>query len=342
MEPSAARFKLNAGCIPLYRREINLLSDSSFAMSASAPLRPRMLVIGDVMTDVIVRPDGPLVVGSDRRAKIGLYPGGSGCNQAAWLAHFGIPVAFAGRVGRRDLAEQEQALRDAGVVPVLSADDERTTGMLIVLLSEGGERSFLTDRGANDGLSAEDLPFSMLNEIDLVHVSGYSLFTPGPREAVMAMMAVARARGITVTVDPASVGFLEEVGPSNFLGWTSDASIIFPNAEEAACLTGTRNAAEQIRFLTARYDLAVIKRGAEGAEAANLSVRLKAAAPKVEVADTTGAGDAFLAGFLAAHLAGKGVDVCLERGVKAGAEATTVFGGRPKHGNPLPRVWGEV
>ncbi|MBN9027653.1 MAG: carbohydrate kinase family protein, partial [Rhizobiales bacterium] len=212
-------------------------------MTASDLPRPRMLVIGDVMTDVIVRPDGPLVVGSDRRAKIGLYPGGSGCNQAAWLAHFGIPVAFAGRVGRRDLAEQEQALRDAGVVPVLAADDERTTGMLIAILSDNAERSFLTDRGANDGLCADDLPFSMLNQLDLVHVSGYALFTPGPRAAVMALMAVARARGITVTVDPASVGFLEEVGPSNFLGWTSDASIIFPNAEEAACLTGTRNEA---------------------------------------------------------------------------------------------------
>ncbi|WP_018184856.1 carbohydrate kinase family protein [Kaistia granuli] len=311
-------------------------------MSASLPPRPRMLVIGDVMTDVIVRPDGPLVVGSDRRAKIGLYPGGSGCNQAAWLAHLGIPVAFAGRVGRRDLGEQEQALRDAGVVPVLAADDTRATGMLIVLLSEGGERSFLTDRGANDGLCDHDLPFSMLNQLDLVHVSGYALFTPGPRAAVMSLMAVARARGITVTVDPASVGFLEEVGPSNFLGWTSDASIIFPNAEEAACLTGTRNEAEQIRFLTARYDLAVIKRGAAGAEAANQSIRLKAPAPQVKVVDTTGAGDAFLAGFLAARLAGKPLDICLNRGVAAGAAATTVLGGRPTESLPLPLAWGDL
>ncbi|WP_244669739.1 carbohydrate kinase family protein [Kaistia sp. 32K] len=294
------------------------------------------------MTDVIVRPDGPLVVGSDRRAKIGLYPGGSGCNQAAWLAHFGIPVAFAGRVGRRDLAEQEQLLREVGVVPVLSADETRATGMLIAILSEGGERSFLTDRGANDTLSADDLPFSMLNQLDLVHVSGYALFTPGPRAAVMALMAVARARGITVTVDPASVSFLEEVGPSNFLGWTSDASIIFPNAEEAACLTGTRNEAAQIRFLTARYDLAVIKRGAGGAEAATQAIRLKAAAPKIEVADTTGAGDAFLAGFLAARLAGKPLDICLNRGVAAGAAATTILGGRPTAEVSLAPAEGEA
>ncbi|MCX5497660.1 PfkB family carbohydrate kinase [Kaistia dalseonensis] len=301
-------------------------------MPPSALPHPRVLVVGDVMTDVIVRPEGPLVIGSDRRAKIGLYPGGSACNQAAWLAYFGIPVAFAGRVGKRDLATQEEALREAGVTPLLAAGEGENTGMLIAIISETGERSFLTDRGANDGLSAADLPFSLLDGLELLHVSGYALFTPGPRAAVMALMAVARARGITVTVDPASVGFLEEVGPSNFLGWTSDATIMFPNAEEAACLAGTSDPAAQIRFLTARYELVAIKRGAEGAEIASKSVRLRAAAPDVAVVDTTGAGDAFLAAFLAARLENMPIDKSLERAVRAGARATTMLGGRPAKG----------
>ncbi|MCX5513624.1 ribokinase [Kaistia algarum] len=295
----------------------------------SSEAKPRVLVIGDVMTDVIVRPEGPIVLGSDRRAKIDLHPGGSASNQAAWLAHFGVPVALVGRVGQSDLAQQEAQFRAVGITPLLSGDETRGTGMLINIISPDGERSFLTDRGANLAFSGRDLPLSLLAGLDLVHVSGYALFAPGPRAAVMSFIAVARSRGITVTVDPASVGFLEEVGPDNFLGWTHDATILFPNAEEAACLSGRRDPMEQIRFLTDRYGVVAIKRGAEGAEVATSAVRLRAAPPTVEVVDTTGAGDAFLAGFLAARLAGAGLEACLAKAVDAGARATTRLGGRP-------------
>lgn len=291
--------------------------------------KPRILVIGDVMTDVIVRPEGPIVLGSDRRAKIELYPGGSACNQVAWLARFGIPAAIAARVGRDDLDHQAAQLRAVGVIPLLSGDPSRGTGMLVNIIGMDGERSFLTDRGANENLSASDLPLSLLAGLEIVHVSGYALFAPGPRAAVMSFMAVARSRGIAVTVDPGSVGFLEEVGPDNFLGWTRDAAILFPNAEEAACLSGRKDQTAQIRFLTERYGLVVVKRGAEGAEAATPSVRLRATPPAVAAVDTTGAGDAFLAGFLAARLANAGLDACLQRGVAAGADATTRIGGRP-------------
>ena len=267
--------------------------------------------------------------GSDRRAQISVHPGGSASNQAAWLARFGVPVALAARVGLADLPQQQAQLRAAGVVPMLSGDPVLGTGMLVNIIDPNGERSFLTDRGASVTLSADDLPLSLLAGLELVHVSGYALFAPGPRAAVMSFMAVARSRGVAVTVDPASVGFLEEVGPDNFLGWTRDASILFPNADEAACLTGRRDPAAQIRFLTDRYDLVVVKRGAEGAEAATSDIRLRAAAPDVEAIDTTGAGDAFLAAFLAARLAGASLESCLRRGVEAGAEATTRIGGRP-------------
>jgi sugar/nucleoside kinase (ribokinase family) len=295
----------------------------------SPEIRPRVLVIGDVMSDVIVRPEGPIVPGSDRRARIGVYPGGSASNQAAWLAHFGVPVALVGRVGKSDLAHQQDQLRAAGVTPLLSGDETRGTGMLVNIISPDGERSFLTDRGANETFSASDLPLSLLAGLDLVHVSGYALFAPEPRSAVMSFIAVARSRGIDVTVDPSSVGFLEDVGPDNFLGWTRDATILFPNDEEAACLSGRRDPKAQIRFLTDRYSLVVVKRGAEGADAATPAVRLHAAAEVADVVDTTGAGDAFLAGFLAARLGGAGLEACLAKGVEAGTLATTRLGGRP-------------
>ena len=59
----------------------------------------RILVVGDVMTDIIVVPEGPLVRGSDRRARIRSKPGGSGANRRVWLGSMGTPVTFVARVG---------------------------------------------------------------------------------------------------------------------------------------------------------------------------------------------------------------------------------------------------
>ena len=120
--------------------------------------RPRILVIGDVMTDIIVRPEGPLARGSDRRASIAFLPGGSAANQAAWLASFGVGVDFVGRVGAADVQSETARLKAVGVTPWLAGDAERPTGRLIALIDASGERSFLTDRGANDALRSRRHP----------------------------------------------------------------------------------------------------------------------------------------------------------------------------------------
>ena len=92
---------------------------------------PKVLVVGDVMTDIVVRPEGPLALGSDRRATIRAMPGGAGANQAAWLATEGISVVFAGRVGSTDHAHQTQLLADVASTPVSAVDEvavDRHTG----------------------------------------------------------------------------------------------------------------------------------------------------------------------------------------------------------------------
>jgi sugar/nucleoside kinase (ribokinase family) len=292
--------------------------------------RARVVVVGDVMTDVIVRPEGPLIVGSDRRAAIRSMPGGSGANQAAWLSHFGVAVTFAGRVGQGDIVVQRRAMLDLGISPFLAADPVRPTGSLVALVDLAGERSFFTDRGANDGLEVSDLPDALLDGADLLHVSGYALITPGPRAAVLDLMARARSRGINLTVDPGSVSFIAEVGPENFLRWTRGAAICFPNSDEAAMLAGTSDRETQFAVLGEYYDVVVIKLGGAGAIAGGLMRgRWAQPAPSIEVLDTTGAGDAFLAGFLAEHLGGGTMELCLLRGVVAGSSATAVTGGRP-------------
>jgi sugar/nucleoside kinase (ribokinase family) len=203
--------------------------------------------------------------------------------------------------------------------------------MLVTILAPDGQRSFFTDRGANETLDRGDLPGDLLNGITLLHVSGYALFSERPRQALRALMAAARQRGIMVTIDPASTGFLEEVGVSAFLDWTRDADLCFPNADEAALLSATADPVQQRRVLARHYPTVVIKRGAAGAEVigADGAVRAAMPAPAVAVIDTTGAGDAFLAGYLSAHLAGAALDECLRQAIDAGSAAVTQLGGQP-------------
>lgn len=290
---------------------------------------PKVLVVGDVMTDIVVRPAGPLAPGADTRATIRALPGGSGANQAAWLASEGITTVFAGRAGRADRDAQAALLAAHGVTPVLAADDEAPTGTIVALLAPDGERSFFTDRGANARLSEEDLQDTLLDGVDLLHVSGYALFEAGPRAAVLALVAKSRARGIPFSIDPASYSFLEEVGPQKFLEWTKGARFAFPNTDEAVMLAGTAALDAQLDTLRRVYGTVVIKRGAAGAVAADARGRAEVAAPTIAAIDTSGAGDAFLAGFLAAHLNGGGLEDALERGVALGSAAAQRVGARP-------------
>jgi sugar/nucleoside kinase (ribokinase family) len=291
------------------------------------PAPPRILVIGDVMTDVIVRPEGPLVRGSDRRAKIAFKPGGSAANQAAWLASFGAKVDFVARVGAADVESETARLKAIGVTPHLAGDAEHETGRLIALIDPSGERSFLTDRGANEALRKGDIPDALIEQATLFHLSGYSFFADSPRAAVLDLMR--RAGGKPVSVDPASAEFLREVEAEKFLSWTRGASILFPNAEEAAILAGSDDPETQCARLAALYPLVVVKRGAAGCEAAEGQKRWRLPAPPVKAIDTTGAGDAFVAAFLSQRLAGADIEAALARAAAAGALASTVVGGGP-------------
>jgi sugar/nucleoside kinase (ribokinase family) len=295
---------------------------------AGAVLASRILVIGDVMTDVIVRPEGPLARGSDRRASITIQPGGSAANQAAWLAHFGASVDFVARVGAADVETETARFKAIGVTSHLIGDPKHETGRLIALIDPGGERSFLTDRRANEGLRSNDIPDALIERATLIHLSGYSFLARSPRAAVLDVMR--RAGDKPISVDPASAEFLLEAGADKFLEWTLGASILFPNAEEAAILSGSDDLETQCARLAACYPLVVVKRGAMGCEAAMGDKRWRVIAPTVEPVDTTGAGDAFVAAFLAARLNGADIEPALERAAAAGAQAATQVGGRPR------------
>lgn len=298
--------------------------------SETSPVPKHVLVVGDVITDIICTPEGPIEVGSDRRATIRSRPGGSGANQAVWLAAFGLKVRLAARIGIADFELFEARFSSLGVEPAFGLDRDRPSGMLVTIVSPDGERSFLTDRGANASLSAADLPPNLLDGCDMLVVSGYSLFEPEARAGAINLIAAARQRGLPVAIDPASVGFLKELGAEAFLAATHGVTTIFANEAEALALTGARDIEAALRNLGGHYPRVIIKRGAAGAVlGTHQGITLARPAPTVAVIDTTGAGDAFAAAFIAAELGGNSAETALERAIAAGAGAVTRLGGQP-------------
>lgn len=294
--------------------------------------RPLVLVIGDVIDDVIVRPLEATNRGSDTRARIEPTLGGSGANQAVWLAEYGAPVRFAGRVGRVDLARHEHAFAAAGVEARLIGDDRRPTGTIVIIVDPvDGERDMYTDRGANLGLEPEDLPDELLDGVGYLHLSGYSLFDASVRATVLELVERARARGVGLSLDPASTAFLREVDVTALFEGIGPVQLLLPNLDEGRLLTGERDAEVVATALLAHAEVVALKLGAEGALVARRGgppIRVPAA--PAEVVDTTGAGDAFCGAYLAGMIAGQDAEAAVTAAVGAGARAVGVPGARPR------------
>jgi ribokinase len=291
-----------------------------------------VLVVGDLVTDVVVRASGPLRPGSDTPAAIRLTGGGSAANTAAWLADQGVPVTFAGRVGDDVAGRARVAELAAGGVHVVAAvDAEAPTGTVVVLVAPDGERTMLPDRGANDGLTASDIDAALAAAPGLrrLHLSAYTLLDPGSRPAGLHALAAARARGLRTSVDVASTGPLAGAGAERVLGWLAEADLVLANAGEATVLTGLADPVAAAAALAGARRTAVVKCGAGGAVWAAAGEVITVPAPATRVIDTTGAGDAFTAGLLAALADGAGPAAALGTAVRLGSAVVARVGARP-------------
>jgi ribokinase len=287
----------------------------------------RIVVVGDVMVDVVARLSGPLAPGSDAPALIRFHGGGSAANTAAWLAEAGAEPVLVGRVG--DDARGRGALdelRAAGVDARLAVDSGLPTGTCVVLVGPDGERTMVPYAGANDALSEADLPDELLAQGGHLHVAGYALLRDGSRPAARAAMGRAAEVGMTVSVDPSSSALLG----AEFLDHAAGASLLLPNTPEAQALTGESDPERAARALAGRFSEVAVTLGAEGALWTDGDELLRAAAVPVDaVEDSTGAGDAFAAGFLSARRAGASTADQLAAGCRLAARAVTQAGARP-------------
>ncbi|MHC5262363.1 carbohydrate kinase family protein [Streptomyces sp. UC4497] len=293
-----------------------------------------LLVVGDVVTDVVARHPGPLATGTDTAASIRTVPGGAGANVACWAAYQGCrDVVLLGRVGVDSARWHEEELVRCGVRPRLVVDAEAPTGAVICLVDAGagGERTFLADGGASRRAGPEDWSPELLDGVGLLHLSGYLCFSATGRELVSAAVADARARGVPVSLDPASTGFLRELGVERFLALVDGVDVLVPSRDEAVLLSGEPGAEDAAAKLSGRFPVVVVKEGAAGACVARGRVVRErvCAAAGVAVRDSTGAGDAFTGSLLAARLRGAGWRESVDEGCRAGAVAVGIVGGRP-------------
>lgn len=280
-------------------------------------------VVGDVGIDVLAKLAGPVVFGQETRGQVQITPGGAGANTAAWLARHYVDVSLIARVGDDQAGRTAAAdLRSSGVDCRFVIDPGLPTCCVVILVGPEGDRTMVSDRGANTAFCVDDVRLPEVPGRGHLHLSGYVLLDAGSREAGLAALTAARRRGWTASVDPQSAQHISAVGGDSFLSWIQGADLLLPNESELAALGGIEAALEAV-------DVVVVTNGRHGASWHSRSDRLTLPAPARHDEDSTGAGDAFNAGLLASWLTGGTPLAALRAAVLAGSDAAARIGARP-------------
>jgi len=287
-----------------------------------------VLVLGDVNPDLVLRGEHvePAFGQAERLLDDAtLTVGGSGAILACGAAKLGLRVGICGVVGD-DLfgAYLRDELGRRGVdVRGLITDPERPTGLTVVL-SRPDDRGMLTAPGAIGALSADAVDPALLASARHVHVSSYFL-QEALRPDLPALFGRVHEAGGTTSIDP-------NWDPSDawdgaLLDALSETDIFLPNAIEATRIARTSDLDAAVRTLASHAGLVVVKDGRRGAIAGGSGAMVRSPGIATEVVDTTGAGDAFDAGFLAAWLGEASLERALAIANVCGALSTRVAGG---------------
>ncbi len=288
-----------------------------------------ILLAGDVVDDIGVLPLEPVTPHSDTRSQIRMTAGGSAANSAAWLGFLGAKARFFGKVGSDGFGRHGEALREHHVDPRLALDPTLPTATIVLTLDEQGDRTMFVDRAANSTLTVDDISEDLFDDVNWLHLTGYTFFDPATRPVALELIARAKKLGISVSVDPSTTAFLREVTPEVFIEWTQGVDLLMPNLEEARLLVGATGPFVDFEALAELYPHVVVTLGSMGAAYVSKTVREQVAAARVQVVDTTGAGDAFTAGFLAAWTERPDPKTALAAGIGSASRCVQQRGARP-------------
>jgi sugar/nucleoside kinase (ribokinase family) len=270
-----------------------------------------LCAVGDVVEDVVVHLSGPVNLGTDTVSTVSRRRGGSAANVAYFAAAVDGRSRFVGRIGDDDTGERLiAALHRAGVETFV--EREGVTGTIVVVVDERGERTMLTDRGAAPLLT--HVPDAALDGSTVLHLPLYSLTHGAIAAASVDAAHRAHERGVAVSLDLSSVTSIVDIGADAVaeIITTIRPRWVLCNAEERDAAGGLDALARVAPWVTI-----VTKHGADPTtvarrDGAQWTTSQHPVAPVDDVVDTTGAGDAFAAGFLVAAGAGGALDACVD------------------------------
>jgi sugar/nucleoside kinase (ribokinase family) len=266
-----------------------------------------LCTLGDLLLDVIVRLDEPLRPGTDATALTRTGSGGQAANVAAWAASLGVEARFIGKRGddpAASLAASELAQIGVEVYGPVALG---RNGVIVSIVGPNGERSMASDRGVAPSLSAEELEPVWFDGATHLHLSGYSVMSSPIDGAAARAAELVREGGGSLSVDLASTSVIERFGAARLRESLAalGPDVVFANEEEA----------EAVGSQVLPDATWAIKRGAAGCAIVRDGERQECPAMPATVVDTTGAGDAFAAGYLVG-----GVELALESAARAVAK----------------------
>ncbi len=306
----------------------------------------RVIGIGNALTDMLVNLNSDTVLGKYKLAKgsmtlvesafqndiaknvagmpYSLSLGGSAGNTIRAMAHLGCEVGFIGKVGVDKTGDFfEQALLNLGIEPIVFRGKDRS-GRCMSLVSADGERTMATSLGAALELTHTEILPTVFDSYDCLYVEGYLV---QDHELIANVIKEAKSLGLKVAIDLASFNIVEE--NLEFLRKLVKeyVDILFANQDEARVFSGREEPVNALQYISEMCELSIVKIGTKGALIKHGTevhqVGILSAAKRV---DTTGAGDFYAAGFLAAYCDGLTLRQCGTVGAITAGKVIEVVG----------------
>lgn len=258
---------------------------------------PDCTIVGDVLFDVIIKGSRDCIrfsKGGTSYCNIARITMGGAGNIAIGLVSLGGEAGFIGKAGNDLLGKLYlRNLKKKGVISNVFFEENLATGLTIVLI-EGGERSFLVLRGANDSLSIDEVEktVDLIKRSRYLYFSGYSLLKNPQRNGVLRAVVLAKKFGSKIVFDPGAHNLIKS-NQRLFTELMRMCDVLSINLKEAVTLVGSNKMCDLVDELRCKVPLVALRCGKRGSILVGRKNIVKTPACKVQAIDTTGAGDAF-------------------------------------------------
>ena len=315
-----------------------------------SPARYDILGIGNAIVDILAEVDDAfldeqgMIKGSmeliDARRTDSLYAlmppavqnsGGSVANTAAVAAQLGSRAAFIGVVADDQFGGVfRHDITASGVhFPTPPAVEDHPTARCLIIVTADGQRTMNTFLGVSSTLAPVHLDHELIAAAEITYLEGFLFYVPNSREACLAAARTAHEAGRRIAISLSDFLCVER-NLEAFRGMVRDhTDIVFANERELAALTGFEDFEAGAEAIRGQVEIAALTRGEHGSVIFRGDERVEIPAEPTTVIDTTGAGDAYAAGFMTALVAGEPLAICGRVGSRAAAATISRIGARP-------------